>query len=464
MAVRRFAAAALLLSSSSVLAQTFPKPTDVPDYVSVTPVYETTSADNVSLDPATSTPSVGELTDIPTSQTGRIVTGTFGNATGFCLTTADGGTCQQAKFRITLNTSHIGRNDPVRNFCQPGATHLHQFFGNAGVGACSTYSSLRLARKGTFSNGDELNATGYWFPCSVISNPFGDSKNYCVKANWITLYYTMDPVLAKTGVRLYRGLRYVTGYRMGDPAWTDLQSAIDTANTAYGSTRYVQVSALSKADYPQQPIWKCSGATVVTPAAQTSDPAASKWLKNADGTDPFGGTCVSGADMWVQLSGASCWSGAALWSPGGYDHVIPQIWDSVKSKLVCPKNYYRIPSLELEVHYSQQGFADYGRWRLESDDAEQTRTGTTVNNGYTWHADWMNGWDGATLQEWLFNCLGVEHHTPHECNGGVFSSTKQLSNGRVSVSHNYTTDNAANMFQVPASSHGPGNIDMTPQH
>jgi hypothetical protein len=444
-----------LALAAPALAQSFPQPPDVPAYVSVTPIYETTSANNVSLDIAGNVPSVAELADIATSETGKLTTGSFGDANGFCLTVADGGGCAQAKFRITLNTSHIGRNDPIRNYCQPGTTHLHQFFGNKGTGACSTFASLRAARLGTSSNGGDLNATAYWFPCAV-------KAGYCVKANWITLYYTMDPVLAKTAVHPFLGLRYVTGYRMGDPGWTVLQSAINTANTAYGGIRYQQVSPLTKADYPQQPVWKCSGATVTVAAAQTSDTAAAKWLKGTDGADPFGGTCAAGADMWAQLSGASCWSGAALWSPGGYDHVLPQIWDAVKGQLVCPKNYFRMPSLELEVHFSQQGFADYGNWRLESDDAEAARTGSAVPNGYTWHTDWMNGWNKTTLLKLMFNCLGVEHHTPHECNGSIISPTEQLSVNGVSTTNNYTTDNVANMFKVPASSHGPMSMTLHP--
>ena len=466
MALIRFLMLLLVLQGT---AHAFPKPVDVPAYVDVPPVYEPTSGgSNATTDPSVTPPTSVELPDIPSTVTSlKLVTGSFGNSTGFCLTTANGGTCQQAKFRTTINTSHILYDDPVRNFGQLGQSHCHQFFGNKGANGNSTYKSLRTARLGSTAAGLDLNATAYWFPCFVKTNPFGDGKNYVVKANWITVYYTADPVRIQSAARLYRGLRYVGGCNMDVTSpvcglQTRITDAMNTANTAIGNTRYRATNPLTPYDYPGQIRYVCSGSTVPAGPAQFGSNGV-KWLKNADGTDPFGGTCASGADFWIEFSGPDCWDGTNLWSPGGYSHVIPKINDSFNISIGCPKNYYMIPSLELEIHFSQQGFSDYGNWRLSSDDTMATACGCTVLNGYTFHTDWMNGWDGNTLQTWLFNCLGVEHHTPHECNGGIISSTQQLNTDQI-VLHNYTTDSASNMFLLPSSPHGPGNMDMTPTH
>ena len=58
----------------------------------------------------------------------------------------------------------------------------------------------------------------------------------------------------------------------------------------------------------------------------------------------------------------------------------------------------------------------------------------------------------------LQNCVGVEHHTPHECNTSTFASNKRLIGG--GTLGNYPTTSAANMLLVPTSTHGAKTMDM----
>ena len=70
------------------------------------------------------------------------------------------------QFRISCEFSHFAYDDPLVAPNDPGAAHLHMFFGNTDVNAYSTFSSLRDTGSST-CNGQELNRTGYWVPAMI---------------------------------------------------------------------------------------------------------------------------------------------------------------------------------------------------------------------------------------------------------------------------------------------------------
>ncbi len=65
-------------------------------------------------------------------------------------------------FRVTCHHSHFSYDDPLVFPGQPGAAHLHQFFGNTGVDAFSTSASL--ADSNGNCTGGAANKSGYWAP------------------------------------------------------------------------------------------------------------------------------------------------------------------------------------------------------------------------------------------------------------------------------------------------------------
>ena len=67
------------------------------------------------------------------------------------------------QFRIACEFSHFGYDDPLVFPGQPGASHLHTFFGNTDTNAFSTPASI-LNTGGATCNGQELNRTAYWVP------------------------------------------------------------------------------------------------------------------------------------------------------------------------------------------------------------------------------------------------------------------------------------------------------------
>src|SRR3954454_1638979 len=74
----------------------------------------------------------------------------------------------------TCPYSHSAPNDPIKFPGQPGASHLHDFFGNRRVNAGSSYSSM-LA--GATTCGTKADTAGYWAPAlyrkGVKINPAG---------------------------------------------------------------------------------------------------------------------------------------------------------------------------------------------------------------------------------------------------------------------------------------------------
>ena len=64
-------------------------------------------------------------------------------------------------FATVCDFSHEAPDDPIVKPNQPGASHLHQFFGNATTSADSTYDSLRAGGTSCRASQD---ASGYWVP------------------------------------------------------------------------------------------------------------------------------------------------------------------------------------------------------------------------------------------------------------------------------------------------------------
>jgi hypothetical protein len=133
--------------------------------------------------------------------------------------------------------------------------------------------------------------------------------------------------------------------------------------------------------------------------------------------------------FFIGISGAQCWDGRNLWTPGGYKHVVPIIFDAKYGVMTCPNNYYHIPAIHLEIGITQYGWADRQRWNLSSDAGARTRLSCSTSAcppGFTFHTDWMHGWDMVKGAEWMRKCFGAEHNTPHQCAISQINGTEEL--------------------------------------
>lgn len=95
---------------------------------------------------------------------------------------ADNGPSPEGQFRVACEYSHFGSDDPIIFPGQPGASHLHMFFGNTLTNAFTTDDEL-LNRGGGTCSGFELNRSAYWTPALL------DGNGNTIVPDAIILYY-----------------------------------------------------------------------------------------------------------------------------------------------------------------------------------------------------------------------------------------------------------------------------------
>jgi hypothetical protein len=120
-------------------------------------------------------------------------------------------------FRTQCGLATFAFDDPIVYPGQPGASHLHMFFGNTGINARSTSATLVTSGNST-CRGGTLNRTAYWVPAL-----FDTRTGEVLTPDEATIYY-------KSGYAIdYRVIQsFPAGLRMiaGDKASTGKQEHI----------------------------------------------------------------------------------------------------------------------------------------------------------------------------------------------------------------------------------------------
>lgn len=388
----------------------FPKPPDVPDYVPVpavwdpagTPVYRT---------PGTAPGYANELPEPnPTNYAGWIETGPYDSSNGFKTQPEGAG---EAKMRTHINFTHVLKDDPIRNYGRPGTSHWHTFLGNRHINAWSTYKSARMHPESNAAGGP-INGTGYWIPSFLV--PLAE-KTYAKIPDFSIVYYQspIDEAVAGQVSRLPFGIRYVAGVNMDDHHEDAVRAEIAASGGGYSNTIYNGFDGYSMSG---------PGGTLLTDLGLTK----SKHLKNADGSDPWMGQATSEYTLNVDMTAPEFWDGVNLWSPGGYKHFRYAQGHTNSGLRLGPENWVRVPKLQLKFAFTHGGFADYGTWRLSSDDHAHMvdPNHAPMLNGASFHADWLGAWDQVMMTTWQRNGQGVEGFTPHEMNDSIMSANAKL--------------------------------------
>jgi hypothetical protein len=235
-------------------------------------------------------------------------------------------------------------DDPIVYPGKPGASHLHDFLGNASVNAGSTYRSMRLG--GT--------------TCAV-----GDTSGY-----WV-------PALYKNGLKVDpRGFR-----RDGRP----------TRNTFY--YRADNVSSAYKASHPVQPFpadfRMIAGNGHATNAAD--QPKLGKEIywgcsDNSTGKLKSPPNCSTGT-ISLHVGFPNCWNGVKDPQNDTPNVVYP-------SSYVCPPTHPRVlPRVIFRLEYPVG--------------ATSAGITLSSGPSYTIHADFWNTWDQAKLRSLVSTCLNA---------------------------------------------------------
>lgn len=270
-------------------------------------------------------------------------------------------------FRFICKPSHNLYDDPIVYPGQPGASHLHTFFGNTMANANSTYSSLRTTGDGTCAGGP-LNRSAYWFPSLRIDDGDGDMNNdKVVMPDWTGVYYKMGP---ETSAPMPRGARIIFGFNFADPTKSSGFWWLCLRKDGQPGGQYHNLKEMADAN-----------------------------------------KCGAGDQIEGQIGGPTCWDGR-LDSPDHRSHMaFPQ--DTHLGYSACPPTHpYHFPFFLLALTWTvgPQGNAEIAKMYLSSD--HMGPPGTLP--GATLHTDWFGAWDDNVVAEWM----GHADSDARSCSGG----------------------------------------------
>ena len=267
-------------------------------------------------------------------------------------------------FRFLCGPGQLSYDDPIVYPGQPGAAHLHQFFGNLGANAQSTYASLRKSGDSTCQNG--LNRSAYWMPAML------DGKGNVVRPDFVSIYYKRRPkshpsctTEAKGCVGIPRGLRFVFGWDQTRP--TEPQPE----NATHANFSCVE------------------GWSGFTPPSKDMVPIMA--------------VCKPGHRLHVSLSTPECWNGIDLDTPNHRSHLAEMKRDNNSGKMLCPATHpYIIPQFTMTAAYSIEQGDDPTLWSLASDHMIPT---ALRRPGASLHSDYFEAWEDAVRLRWEAACL-----------------------------------------------------------
>jgi hypothetical protein len=269
-------------------------------------------------------------------------------------------------FRVVCHYSHMNYDDAIIYPNQPGAAHMHTYFGNVLANAASTGASLRAAGNST-CDGGTANRSAYWVP-SII-----DGNGNAVIPDYNMIYY-------KSG---YQGLSpqqitqvFPIGLKMlaGDMKATAPQGV---------------------EPWERNINWSCS--TQGWQGRQASIPE-----------------CPAGQEILAEVQFPQCWDGKNLDSPDHRSHVAYGKWG-----IGCPATHpVGLPSISYNIHYKVPA-GGTSAWRLSSD------MYSGGPGGYSMHADIITAWDPKIANAWTKNCVRQNA----DCNVGQISDRQRLISG-----------------------------------
>lgn len=276
-------------------------------------------------------------------------------------------------FRVNCTLSHMSFDDPIVFPGQSRATHLHAFFGNTGVNANSTVSSIANSGNSTCSGGT-ANRTGYWVPAMIDTTTNAPVTSFHgLDANW----QTVGAPNGDQGLQVY----YKTGYRgvqssqvVNFPAGLRMIAGDSRRTTDSGQAAYD-----SPATYHCHALGDFGGGS----GHQQSIP-----------------NCPPGTMLIMAIMFPQCWDGRNLDSADHKSHMA-----YANPGQGCPASHpVPLPEITFNVRYLVPA-GGTSTWRLSSD----TYSGPA---GYSGHADWFNGWDANVFQQVVNNCYsgGLDCH------------------------------------------------------
>lgn len=280
----------------------------------------------------------------------------------------------QGAFRFICGPAQLSYDDPIVYPGQPGKSHLHQYYGNTGADANSTFASLRASGSSTCNilaapNQDKAaNRSAYWMPGMF------DGKGNVVLPEYVQVYYKREP----------------KAYPAGTPLAAKLpQTACTTAGICVSIPNGVKFisgfNMLTGKPGAQKGHFKC-----VAPDGNA--------VISADQGDMVGleAKCVVGGFLAASVASPKCWNGQ-IDSPDHMSHFAEMIGAPKK----CPSTHpYLTPQFTITSFYRILAGDALTQWSLSSDAMY-----LNLPRGSTLHFDYFEAWDGIVKAMWIQNCI-----------------------------------------------------------
>lgn len=325
--------------------------------------------------PMTRPPSAARLTHLD-NPSGMVLVGadlTADEAEALAFTSADpftwpanprdNGPSPQGQFRLLCTVSHFATEDPVVHPGEPGAGHLHMFFGNIEADADSTGESL-LSSGASTCQGGALNRSAYWLPAMVD----GDRV---VMPEAITLYYKSHRPESVSGI-FPVGLQLLAGLEPGGVINREFRKG-------------------------ERLHWGCYNGSSAIDLRDT--------IPGTNGTRP----CPAGWPIQATLQFPQCIAAGEVNSPDHVSHtemLFNEGGNYGEQNRDCPASHpYRVPQISYLVRFATQlpdgTPVDVSGWRLSCDEPDDE--GVIVPGGCL-HADLISAWAETANQTWIDGC------------------------------------------------------------
>jgi hypothetical protein len=322
-------------------------------------------------------------------------------------------------FRFTCLAGQLAYDDPIVYPGQAHKSHLHQFFGNTGTDANSTYNSLRTTGGSTCtrSTGTSPQRSAYWMPAML------DGAGSVVKPDYLLTYYKALPASSPDCgapdathigycVPVPNGLRFIRGYNMatgaGGPATTDSSPGSDA--------------------------WKMGFDCEVTDGTGVSYTGTQHTIAAILAT----GKCPVGAWLRAFITLPDCWDGVNLDTADHRSHMVNASGAGINGRRACPADHpYNIPEIALQVFFRTDANFEAGKWHLSSDEMV-----AGAPAGATLHFDYWEAWSPVVKNLWQTGCI----------NGHFSCNVGELGQGQSVVGMAQDFNTIPNHQLVPVSS------------
>jgi hypothetical protein len=279
-------------------------------------------------------------------------------------------------FRTHCLESHLAHDDPLVWPGQPDMSHLHVFFGNPDTDAFATTTSLDETTT-TTCDGVSVNKSGYWVPALLGAN--GERIPY------------IDPLFY-----------YKTGYHVPAESIEPMPEGL------------TMIAGDMASDQPQDievTKFRCESWKAPEPQFSPGDP-----LDHI----PTIPECAEGDIVEMRLVFPQCWDGHNITSADHQSHMaypIPATAPEVGTGY-CPDSH-PVALPEISYNFGVRVTEETGpstQWRFITDPVD------AAEGGYSFHGDWMNGWDEGAMEQIVSSCL----NEGRECMVGLLGDGRQL--------------------------------------